>query len=98
MRCETPLTIGDSSLSPGIQSVAAAELGYGDLAYAYFLRTVRMDLDDVNGNVANGVHVAAWPARGSPSFLGSPGSVTTADAPTSLRDHRMPGGGSVSGG
>jgi beta-phosphoglucomutase len=54
-----PLTTGDSSLSPCIQSVAAAELGYADKAYAYFMRTARMDLDDVNGNVSHGVHTAA---------------------------------------
>ena len=54
-----PLTTGDSSLSPCIQSVAAAELGYADQAYAYFMRTARMDLDDVNGNVSHGVHAAA---------------------------------------
>ena len=54
-----PLTTGDSSLSPCIQSVAAAELGYASLAYAYFMRTARMDLDDVNGNVSHGVHAAA---------------------------------------
>jgi beta-phosphoglucomutase len=54
-----PLTTGDSSLSPCIQSVAAAELGYGDLAHAYFMKTARMDLDDVNGNVSHGVHIAA---------------------------------------
>ena len=54
-----PLTTGDSSLSPCIQSVAAAELGYADAAYRYFMQTARMDLDDVNGNVAHGVHVAA---------------------------------------
>jgi len=54
-----PLTTGDSSLAPCIQSVAAAELGYADLAYRYFMQTARMDLDDVNGNVEHGVHVAA---------------------------------------
>ncbi len=54
-----PLTTGDSSLSPCIQSVAAAELGYAGLAYDYFMRTARMDLDDVNGNVSHGVHAAA---------------------------------------
>jgi alpha,alpha-trehalose phosphorylase len=54
-----PLTTGDSSLSPCIQSVAAAELGYADLAYGYFMRTARMDLDDINGNVSHGVHAAA---------------------------------------
>jgi len=54
-----PLTTGDSSLSPCIQSIAAAELGYEAKAYAYFMKTARMDLDDVNGNVADGVHAAA---------------------------------------
>jgi beta-phosphoglucomutase len=54
-----PLTTGDSSLSPCIQSVAAAELGYLDQASSYFARTARMDLDDVNGNVADGLHTAA---------------------------------------
>lgn len=53
------LTTGDSSLSPCIQSVAAAELGYTEEAYRYFSHTARMDLDDVNGNVADGVHMAA---------------------------------------
>jgi alpha,alpha-trehalose phosphorylase len=54
-----PLTTGDSSLAPSIQSVAAAELGYADLAYDYFMKTARMDLDDVQGNVDHGVHIAA---------------------------------------
>ena len=54
-----PLTTGDSSLSPCIQSIAAAELGYTAKAYEYFARTARMDLDDVNGNVEDGVHTAA---------------------------------------
>jgi len=54
-----PLTTGDSSLSPCIQSVAAAELGYTEEAYRYFTRTARMDLDDVNGNAADGAHIAA---------------------------------------
>jgi alpha,alpha-trehalose phosphorylase len=53
------LTTGDSSLSPCIQSVAAAELGYADKAHAYFMRTARTDLDDVHGNVVHGVHIAA---------------------------------------
>ncbi len=53
------LTTGDSSLSPCIQGVAAAELGYTEEAYRYFSLTARMDLDDVNGNVSDGVHMAA---------------------------------------
>ena len=53
------LTTGDSSLSPCIQAIAAAEVGYGELAYEYFMKTARMDLDDINGNVQDGVHTAA---------------------------------------
>jgi alpha,alpha-trehalose phosphorylase len=53
-----PLTTGDSSLSPCVQSIVAAEIGETELALEYFMRTARMDLDDVNGNVHHGVHVA----------------------------------------
>ena len=54
-----PLTTGDSSLSPCIQSIMAAELGKIDSACSYFMKTARMDLDDINSNVSDGVHVAA---------------------------------------
>ena len=54
-----PLTTGDSSLSHCIQSVMAAECGLVEKAYGYFVKTVRMDLDDVHGNSRDGVHVAA---------------------------------------
>ncbi|MFP4490879.1 MAG: beta-phosphoglucomutase [Spirochaetaceae bacterium] len=53
------LTTGDSSLSPCVQSIIASEVGYEELAYRYFTRTARIDLDDVNGNVRDGLHTAA---------------------------------------
>lgn len=53
------LTTGDSSLSHCIQSIMAAEIGDADKAYSYFLKTVRMDLDDVHGNSQDGIHTAA---------------------------------------
>ncbi|MEE8441466.1 MAG: glycosyl hydrolase family 65 protein, partial [Spirochaetia bacterium] len=53
------ITTGDSSLSPCIQSIVAAEIGETELAYRYFMQTARMDLDDVKGNVKDGVHTAA---------------------------------------
>jgi alpha,alpha-trehalose phosphorylase len=53
-----PRTIHDSSLSPAIHSILANEIGYHDRAYDYFTRTARMDLDDVKGNAAGGVHAA----------------------------------------
>jgi alpha,alpha-trehalose phosphorylase len=54
-----PLTTGDSSLSACVQSIIAAEVGETELAYRYFMKTARMDLDDVNGNVKDGIHAAA---------------------------------------
>lgn len=53
-----PKTIHDSSLSPSIHSIIASEIGYHDKAYDYFVRTARMDLDDVKGNTAGGCHTA----------------------------------------
>lgn len=54
-----PLTTHDSSLSPCIHSIVATEIGDIAAAYDYFGRTVRMDLDDVNGNAKDGLHTAA---------------------------------------
>ncbi|OEG00139.1 beta-phosphoglucomutase [Vulcanibacillus modesticaldus] len=54
-----PITTHDSSLSPCIHSIIAAEIGYDEKAYQYFAQTARMDLDDYNGNVKDGIHSAA---------------------------------------
>ncbi|WP_040949313.1 glycoside hydrolase family 65 protein [Gorillibacterium massiliense] len=54
-----PINTHDSSLSPCIHSIVAADIGRIDQAYDYFKRTVRMDLDDRNGNVGDGLHTAS---------------------------------------
>ncbi len=53
-----PKTTHDSSLSPAIYSIIAAEIGYREFAYNYFLQTVRLDLDDYNRNAWQGLHTA----------------------------------------
>lgn len=53
------VTTHDSSLSSCIFSIVAAEVGYADKAYDYFMETARMDLDDTHGNTCHGVHTAA---------------------------------------
>lgn len=53
------ITSHDSSLSPSIHSVIAAEVGYHEKAYQYFMQTARMDLDDYNNNVKDGIHSAS---------------------------------------
>ena len=51
-------TTGDSSLSHCIMSIMAAETGDTKKALDYFNKTVRMDIDDVNGNSKDGIHTA----------------------------------------
>lgn len=53
------ITTGDSSLSAAVQGIIALELGYMKKGYEYFLKTITMDFNDVNGNVKDGIHTAA---------------------------------------
>ncbi|MFZ0042021.1 MAG: glycoside hydrolase family 65 protein [Solirubrobacteraceae bacterium] len=54
-----PLTVRDSSLSACTQAVIAAEVGYMDLAYDYFAEAALMDLDDLEHNTRDGIHIAS---------------------------------------
>jgi len=54
-----PLTVRDSSLSACTQAVVAAEVGYLELAYAYYREAALVDLDDLEHNVRDGVHIAS---------------------------------------
>jgi alpha,alpha-trehalose phosphorylase len=53
------ITVRDSSLSACTQAVLAAETGYLDLAYAYFREAVEMDLEDLEHNTRDGLHIAS---------------------------------------
>lgn len=53
------VTTHDSSLSSCIFSIIAAEVGHADKAYAYFMETARLDLDNTHANTEYGVHTAA---------------------------------------
>jgi alpha,alpha-trehalose phosphorylase len=54
-----PITTGDSSLSACVQAMAAAQIGYEDLAVDYFREALFVDLADTHGNASDGVHVAS---------------------------------------
>ncbi|HKK44651.1 MAG TPA: glycoside hydrolase family 65 protein [Balneolaceae bacterium] len=54
-----PRTVHESSLSPCIHSVMASKLGYSDKAYQLYLRTARLDLDDYNKEVDQGLHITS---------------------------------------
>jgi len=57
-----PLTTGDSSLSVGIQSIIAFEVGDCEKAIEYSRYAVLMDLGDIGGNVQDGCHIASMGA------------------------------------
>ncbi|MBC8757621.1 glycoside hydrolase family 65 protein [Kordia sp. YSTF-M3] len=54
-----PFTVHESSLSPCVHSVQAAKLDKMDLAYTFYLRTSRLDLDDYNKEVEEGLHITS---------------------------------------
>jgi len=54
-----PLTVRDSSLSACTQAVIAAEVGHLELAYNYFGEAALIDLDDLQHNTRNGLHIAS---------------------------------------
>ena len=53
------LTVRDSSLSACTQAVIAAEVGHTALAYDYLGEAALMDLDDLEHNTRDGLHMAA---------------------------------------
>jgi len=57
------LTVRDSSLSACTQAVLAAETGHLDLAHDYLAEAALMDLDDLEHNTRDGLHIA--PLAGS---------------------------------
>lgn len=54
-----PLTVHESSLSPCIHSIVASAVGNKQKAYELYLRTARLDLDDYNNEVTDGLHITS---------------------------------------
>jgi alpha,alpha-trehalose phosphorylase len=53
------LTVRDSSLSACTQAVMAAEVGHLSLAHDYLAESALMDLDDLERNTRDGLHIAS---------------------------------------
>jgi alpha,alpha-trehalose phosphorylase len=53
------ITVRDSSLSACTQAVIAAELGHMQLAYEYWCEAALVDLDDLQHNSRDGLHMAS---------------------------------------
>ena len=54
-----PRTIHESSLSPAIHSILAAELGEMEAAVSFFGYATRLDLDNYNRNTREGLHITS---------------------------------------
>ncbi len=52
-------TVHESSLSPCVHSILASRIGDIIKAYALYLRTSRLDLDDYNDEVHEGLHITS---------------------------------------
>jgi alpha,alpha-trehalose phosphorylase len=53
------LTVRDSSLSASVQAIVAAETGHLDLAYDYWGEAALMDINDLEHNTGDGLHIAS---------------------------------------
>lgn len=54
-----PFTVHESSLSPSIHAILAAELGREDKAVEMYERTARLDLDNYNNDTEDGLHITS---------------------------------------
>lgn len=54
-----PLTVHESSLSPCTHSIVASMVGNKQKAYELYLQTARLDLDDYNNEVEEGLHITS---------------------------------------
>jgi len=54
-----PRTVHESSLSPCIYSILAADLEREEKAYQLYLRTARLDLDNYNTDTDDGLHITS---------------------------------------
>lgn len=54
-----PMTVHESSLSPSIHAVLAAELKMEEKAVEMYKRTARLDLDNYNNDTEDGLHITS---------------------------------------
>jgi alpha,alpha-trehalose phosphorylase len=81
-----PLTTGDSSLSASIQSIVASQLGDTRRAARYLDHALLIDLADLAGTVADGVHIASAAGAWMALVFGL-GGVTATDGDLAIDPH-----------
>ncbi len=68
------LTVRDSSLSAAVQAILAAEVGHLDLAYDYFAEAALIDLEDLEHNTRDGLHIASLAGAAMAALAGFGGA------------------------
>ena len=54
-----PFTVHESSLSPSVHSIIAADLKRADKSVEFYERTARLDLDNYNNDTSDGLHITS---------------------------------------
>jgi beta-phosphoglucomutase len=72
-----------SSLGPAIHAIVACQLGMPRQAYEHFMRAALVDLEDVRGNAADGIHAASAGAIWQAVVMGFGGVEVTDTGPVS---------------
>lgn len=72
-----PMTVHESSLSAGVHSVVASRAGLHQKAYELFMRNIRLDLDDVNNDTSDGLHITSMSGSWLGLTQGFAGLITT---------------------
>ncbi len=54
-----PMTVHESSLSPCVHAILAAEIGEEGKAVEMYHRTARLDLDNINNDTEDGLHITS---------------------------------------
>ena len=54
-----PMTVHESSLSPCVHSILAASIGNLEKARELYARTARLDLDNINNDTRDGLHITS---------------------------------------
>lgn len=54
-----PMTVHESSLSPCVHSILASQIGNREKAVEMYQRTARLDLDNINNDTEDGLHITS---------------------------------------
>lgn len=74
-----PMTVHESSLSPSVHAILAAELEMSEKAVELYARTARLDLDNYNNDTEDGLHITSMTGSWLTIVEGFAGMRTFAD-------------------